>query len=317
MNKFYSVIITLLVGVISLNAAELKVKSLIHDPFDITASTKPRLDRNGMPCALVIVELPVEGAVFLGNVVGDTPMTVNEYYVYLTRGTKMMKIQTPGYETLSIDFRDLDLSDGLDSQATYRMKISGYDTATKGTESVKEKPLTGKLDGHDYVDLGLPSGTLWATTNVGAKNPWDNGDYFYWGQTSTNATKAWEPTAKNDNPDIRKSPFRDAAYANRGFNWTMPSVAQVEELLDYCRWESVSDHGRAGFKITGPNGQSIFLPLTGYKRYGDINEKNQLGQYWCGDKTGAGLFLQKKTKPNATVFRLGEGRTIRPVVIPK
>lgn len=127
------------------------------------------------------------------------------------------------------------------------------------------------------VDLGLPSGTLWADRNVGASSPEDNGDYFAWGETREKRvyTKDNSVTCGMSSSDLSSKGIidrdgnltakYDAATANLGRKWHMPTHEQMRELCDICNltWE-VLNHV-IGCRVTGPNGNSIFLPAAGYR----------------------------------------------------
>ena len=143
------------------------------------------------------------------------------------------------------------------------------------------------VDGHEYVDLGLPSGTLWATCNVGADIPEEYGDYFAWGETSPKdvlydwTTYIWCNGSYNTmtkyctNSDYgfkgftdgktELDPEDDAAYVNWGPGWRMPSADQVNELFTQCTWTWTQLNGVNGRMVTGPNGNTIFLPAAGYQ----------------------------------------------------
>lgn len=140
---------------------------------------------------------------------------------------------------------------------------------------------------HEYVDLGLPSGTLWATCNVGASSPEEYGEYFAWGETSPRDEYNWanymyckgsETTMTKyctqseygyngftDNlPELESSD--DAATAYWGNRWQMPSIEQCEELInsDLTTTQWTAQNGTNGYKITSKsNGNSIFLPAAG------------------------------------------------------
>lgn len=142
-------------------------------------------------------------------------------------------------------------------------------------------------NGHQYVDLGLPSGTLWATCNVGANSPEEFGDYFAWGETegylsgkrdfSDNnykyGTKDRLFTKYCDDPYLGYNGFvdnkteldlmDDAAFTNWGAGWRTPSMTQFEELISNCNVSFSKQKGTDGYKILGKNGQYIFLPKTG------------------------------------------------------
>ena len=145
----------------------------------------------------------------------------------------------------------------------------------------------------DYVDLGLPSGTLWATRNVGAAKPEDYGGHFAWGETETKETYNWN-TYKwcngnewaitkydplwYDDPELELED--DAAFVNCGPNWRMPSQAQFEELCNDCSWQWTTVNGVNGNLVTGPNGNSIFLPAAGYRSSSSVTHEGRRGYYW-------------------------------------
>ena len=137
------------------------------------------------------------------------------------------------------------------------------------------------IDGHEYVDLGLPSGTLWATCNVGADKPEEPGDYFSWGDTEPK--EEWECTPSDykfdddDNRGFTKYneeegtllPEDDAATANWGDGWRMPNEAEAEELLENTTREWTMLNGRAGMLFTAKNGKTLFLPAAGFYDFED------------------------------------------------
>ena len=156
---------------------------------------------------------------------------------------------------------------------------------------------------HEYVDLGLPSGTLWATCNVGAEKPEEYGDYFAWGETVPKDTYNWDTykwcnssyntqtkycTDSNDGiVDNRTEllPEDDAATANWGSNWCMPTHEQQMELVNpsYTDMEWTTQNGVYGRKITSKkNGKSLFLPAVGYRFNDSLNFAGLDGDggYW-------------------------------------
>ncbi len=123
---------------------------------------------------------------------------------------------------------------------------------------------TGTINGHDYVDLGLS--VKWATCNVGASSPSDYGDYFAWGETQPKASYTKKNSATNKKKgfgDIAGDPLFDAARVNWGGTWRLATADEWEELVDNCKWEAVSLEEHNGYLVTGPNGNSIFLPAAG------------------------------------------------------
>lgn len=127
---------------------------------------------------------------------------------------------------------------------------------------------SGKVNGHAYVDLALPSGTKWATCNLGASKPSDFGGYFSWGDVQSRNSFYADGSFKGLYPSIIKKSIggdykSDAATSQWGARWRMPSVADFEELKKYCNWQYKTINGHNGYLVTGTNGNSIFFPLTG------------------------------------------------------
>ncbi len=150
--------------------------------------------------------------------------------------------------------------------------------------------------GHEYVDLGLPSGTLWATMNVGANSPEEYGDYFAWGETapkevynmgtykwcsSNGLTKyvtesRWGTVDGKTELDLED----DAAYVNWGELWCMPTEEQIEELVYNCTCEWKTINGVYGQLVTGPNGNTMFLPAAGFRWDESFSDAGAYGYYW-------------------------------------
>lgn len=123
----------------------------------------------------------------------------------------------------------------------------------------------------EYVDLGLPSGIKWATFNVGATQPEEYGDYFAWGET--------EPKELYDESTYSETE-EDAATANWGSEWRMPTQAEQDELRTECSWTWMTKNDVNGYKVVGPNGNSIFLPAAGYCSGGSFYHTGHKGFYW-------------------------------------
>ncbi|MBQ2574419.1 MAG: hypothetical protein II575_09370, partial [Bacteroidales bacterium] len=157
---------------------------------------------------------------------------------------------------------------------------------------------------HEYVDLGLPSGTLWATMNIGAETPEDFGSYFAWGETSPKSSYNLESYTyangySEDDPQLTKycnnaslgyngytdnltvlEDSDDAAIVNWGNGWRMPTYAEVVELRDYCQHEFTTQNGVAGTLVTGPNNRSIFIPAAGGRVWESSTDEGE-GSYWA------------------------------------
>jgi len=138
---------------------------------------------------------------------------------------------------------------------------------------------TGTLNGYDWVDLGLPSGIKWATCNVGASTPSAYGNYYAWGETSTKSTYTEDNYTYTGNPTTLPS-SADAATANWGSGWRMPTQTEMQELIDNCTVTWTTQNGVNGRLFTGPNGNSIFLPAAGYRGDSELGYAGSDGDYW-------------------------------------
>lgn len=152
------------------------------------------------------------------------------------------------------------------------------------------------IQGHECVDLGLS--VKWATCNVGADSPEDYGDYFAWGETSTKSEFSYETyrwfeyddwkytkyctvrdEGKWDGKDVLTT-SDDAATVKWGSKWRMPTKEELEELEEKCTFTLSTPNGVSGCKVTGPNGNSIFLPFAGYIEGITPKERGEEGYYW-------------------------------------
>ena len=134
------------------------------------------------------------------------------------------------------------------------------------------------------VDLGLPSGTKWACCNVDANSPEDYGGYYAWGETDEKFDYSWDSYSHCDGSeeschDLGSSicgTQYDVAHVRWGGSWQMPTFEQIKELLDNCDSEWTTVNGVYGRRLTGPNGDSIFLPARGTS-----------GSYWSGTQSAS------------------------------
>lgn len=153
---------------------------------------------------------------------------------------------------------------------------SGDDDVTGGDGQTTSKAPKGA----EAVDLGLS--VKWANMNIGAISPEGYGDYFAWGETTPKNTYDWSTYnwCKGSYNNITKyctnSSYGtvddkvtleladDAAHANWGGSWRMPTIAELNELRIKCKWQWTYMNGKKGYVVTGPNGNFIFLPAAGY-----------------------------------------------------
>ncbi len=151
------------------------------------------------------------------------------------------------------------LSD-LDAGHTYYFRAFATNSDGTSYDEVKILMTPGgqQLAGHDYVDLGLPSGIMWATCNVGATSPEEEGNSYAWGETTIKDTYSQDNYTYSDNPE-RLPADHDAAAVVWGGGWHMPTSADFEELVNNCTLERTTLNDVEGYVFTGPNGNSIFM----------------------------------------------------------
>lgn len=145
---------------------------------------------------------------------------------------------------------------------------------------VKSLTVSGTINGHGYVDLGLS--VKWATCNVGASQPSDYGYYFAWGETSPKSiySETNSVTNKKNIGDISGNSRYDAARANWGSTWRLPTIVEIEELEKKCKIRGGIYNGHKGHIVTGPNGNSIFFPAAGYRDGSSLKYVGACGRYW-------------------------------------
>ena len=196
---------------------------------------------------------------------------------------------------------------------------------------------SGSVNGHDYVDLGLGSGTLWATCNVGATSPEKYGDYYAWGETTTKSNYDWSTykycngyndtmtkycTSSSYGTVDNKTTLElsdDVARASWGGSWRMPTISQFDELNSTCTWSWTTLNGIKGYKVTGPNGNSIFLPAAGCRDGESLYDAGSSGDYWSSSldtsyASGARMLNFTSSYRNTSSYGRCYGRSVRPVI---
>ncbi len=211
-------------------------------------------------------------------------------------------------------------------------------SAGKASHAYTTKPVGGSVG--VAVDLGLPSGTLWADRNVGADRPEDYGDYFAWGEVKPKSTYTWSTYKySNDSKGNKFSKYvatsgygnvdsrttldlhDDAAYVNWGSSWRMPTKGQQDELgnSSYTTWTWTTRNGVDGYEVKSKrNGNSIFLPAAGYCGNSSLGRVGSDGLYWSSSLTSSdsssayGLYFYSSYVGNYSYGRV-YGRSVRPV----
>ena len=173
-------------------------------------------------------------------------------------------------------------------------------------------------NGYGYVDLGLS--VKWATCNVGANSPEEYGNYYAWGETTPNSSctegdcSTWEQNIS----DIAGT-HRDVARQNWGGSWRMPRRAEIAELINNCTWTWTTQNNHNGYRITGPNGNSIFLPAAGHRHGSSSDHVGSIGYYWSStpdesDTQGAYGYTFSEFYVVMCWFCRYAGHSIRPVL---
>ena len=183
-----------------------------------------------------------------------------------------------------------------------------YTTVVKNDLSLvaKFKKVEQAINGHEYVDLGLPSGLKWATCNVGAAYPEDYGGYYAWGEIEEKEYYHWSTYKycyldENRNYSMTKyclesnygivdrkiilDPEDDVAHVKWGGTWRMPTEEDFDELCEICTSKWITQNGVKGRIFTGPNGNSIFLPAAGYN-VDEVFLDGGIGYYWSNSLIG-------------------------------
>lgn len=169
------------------------------------------------------------------------------------------------------------------------------------------------------VDLGLPSGTLWGDRNLGSKSPSDFGNLYAWGEIKTKGDYSRYTYVEQLKPGDKLAGYKqDAATAELGDEWVMPTEFQFKELISECRWIWKKVDGHNGYEIIGKNGNKIFLPASGWSSDTAFQYRNQYGYYWTSERSSntryaRSLQFPKNGKGIVGNGELHVGRSIRAV----
>ena len=239
-----------------------------------------------------------------GTEKGVTPCEISG----LSVGSHTVKISLRGYETAT---RTVSIT------ANGVREIAG--TLTK--QAVAATTTSSTISGHSYVDLGLS--VKWATMNVGASSPEGYGDYYAWGEKSPKSSydednsKTYGKSSYNH--DIGGDSSTDAARANWGGSWRLPTAEEFRELIDNCNWTWTTLNGKAGYKVVSKkNGNSIFFPAAGYRSGTSLYYAGESGYYWSSTPIEDYSYIACILYFNSRYHNVGYsgrdyGRTVRPV----
>ncbi len=244
---------------------------------------------------IAIVRLGEESAstsILRGNAIIGTEYSLeydgDKYDIAIT-GEESINVTNPTNESYVVLFpneeTNVELKSNSGKKVTFLKGIKAGNIYTVGWE-------VDLINGHEYVDLGLPSGRLWATCNIGASSPEDYGNYYAWGETSTKNTYYYDncPTYGLTYSQLQSQGYidsegnltaqYDAATANWGGDWHMPTYAELNELSTQCIWTWTTQNGVKGYKVTSKtNDNYIFLPVAGYRKESSLNLAGNYGYY--------------------------------------
>ncbi|MGN0029979.1 MAG: hypothetical protein ACI35Q_09670, partial [Marinilabiliaceae bacterium] len=236
------------------------------------------------------------------------------------------------YSGFSSRARNLDFGSGYQFADHYLSRFRGFSVRpvcpsaeTTKAYNAPDSSVGGQVPtAADAVDLGLPSGTLWAPYNVGATKPGEAGSYFAWGETTAKESYDWSTykhmkEGESDWTHINKytaddnqitadwytdvkfvgdgkttlEAAYDAAAQNWGGKWRMPTRDQLNELFSECtsEWKDEdwdANGSLAGYLLTGPNGKKLFLPAAGRRRNFDLRSVGSRGYYWSAELYSGG-----------------------------
>ncbi len=259
---------------------------------------------------------------FSYNASGSTPSSYKVFSTYRSYGQLIRPVHVPRH-TITVTAEDGgtatgggDYNEGKTATLTATPN-AGYiftgwsdgNTDNPRTVTVTQDSTftaTFKSIGAEYVDLGLPSGTLWAKFNVGAFDEYGRGNHFAWGETAPKSNYAWstytygtenaltkycsDSNYGNEDTKVVLDSIDDAATVNWGGKWRTPTIDEWKELIDSCTWEwqgkyegadSIFAQFEYGYLVTSKtNGKHIFLPASGYYDGTEYTRPNAYGNYW-------------------------------------
>ena len=267
-----------------------------------------------------------------GHIIDNGGIAVTESGVVYSTSQNPTTLDIKVISERQSDEYTIDLTD-LQEGTTYYVRA--YAINAKGTAYGEEVSfMTLSLNGHEYVDLGLS--VKWATMNVGASSPEDHGDYFAWGETEPKEVYDWstykhcqgsETTLTKYNTNrfygtvdnkAELDAIDDAAVVNWGGAWRMPTDAEMTELINNCTCTWTTQNGVRGYKVTSKsNGNSIFLPVTGF-RNGSLLNNVGIGYYYSSSletdipKGAWGVLFTSDSMHRESYGRI-YGHSVRPV----
>ena len=194
-------------------------------------------------------------------------------------------------------------------------------TSCNSNGSAKKAEATPEKITYEYVDLGLPSGKKWAAHNVGASRPEEAGNYYAWGEIEPKKVYNQETYTYVDY-DVAyekwgKMTIKVAKNVDYPYSWCIPSAKEWNELINHCDWKKETLNGVEGFRVTGSNGNSIFLPGAS-AMIGEEKNSRFFCAYWSATKETYGdpeaFYCTTSGKPKIGGAPMSCGLSVRPVL---
>ena len=298
--KRYHILLLLLFTLVNVVAQDLRKFSVVsfeEKPFDLTATDERYKIVDGNGALFSIIKLvsatpddDLTAYSFDFGLCEDREKTINgERWIYVQRNAMHATIKREGFQPVKYEL-NLTVQEGKVYEMVLQAAPQGYPKTVSSSQE--------SIGGYEYVDLGLPSGLKWATCNVGANTPEEYGDYYAWGEVETKSEYSWDTYkwcegyystmtkyctccsyGKVDNKTVLE-PEDDVVHVKWGGSWRMPTKAEILELREKCTWKWTTQNGVNGYRVTGPNGNSIFLPAAGYRNGAGFNYRHYYGFYW-------------------------------------
>ncbi len=220
-------------------------------------------------------QVVIDGKSYGKSPLSDVKVPVGDHEVRLT-----LSGYEPFSRKISFSNRPVILNEILRAERSETSSSSSSSSNKAQTSSITVSEHS--VNGHDYVDLGLS--VKWAACNIGASRPEAYGSYYAWGETRTKSEYKKENslTYEKDMVSISGDSRYDVASAQWGGSWRLPTKAEFQELRNKCKWEWITVGGHRGYRITGPNGNSIFLPAAGSRDGKKTYNQGLGGNYWTG-----------------------------------
>lgn len=300
MKKFFSII-----AILALLCACQKPTEGFDDDSKQEPVDRPDNDHHASATTMPATEITMSSAVLNGSVSVDSQYSSIEFGMLITNSQanitshigQRLKSSKQSLGDFSVRINGLSPSTTYYYQA-YLILDGRVLTFGQPVQFVTKGIAKGSENGHDYIDLGLS--VKWATMNIGASYPETAGTYFAWGETSSKANNQytwssykWGNPEKSTLTKYNSDSFNgkvdykttleladDAARANWGGTWRTPTKAEWDELLTKCNWEWTTEYGTAGYEISSPDGNKIFLPAVGYLSNGSRHGYGSDGYYW-------------------------------------